>query len=130
MEPRAARNNAGLTLIEVMVSLTILFIVFIGLFETVRIAAEYNLRSAINTEAVHIADNTIGQYRSSPFASLPTEAGGPISTTIHRKVRKMDVVFDVLVTPLGQTQTRTLTVTVTPHRAGVRPTILMTVIRS
>ena len=114
-----------------MISLTILFIVFIGLLETVRLATEFNLRNAVNSEAIRIADNAIATYRTMPFASIP--ASSPPPAVVERRVRRTNVQFNVQVTPTGGNITRTVNVTVTPltPRFGmVRPTSFTTVIRN
>ena len=135
MGPSASRGNRGLTLIEVMISLAILFIVFIGLMETVRIATEFNLRSAVNSEAIRTADNTIGSYRSMPFANLPPSAA-TITFQVDRRIRRMTVRFDVQVNPSPPTTlTRTINVTVTPvsparFNGAVRPSSFTTVFRN
>lgn len=126
-----SRDNRGLTLIEVMISLAILFIVFIGLLETVRVATEFNLRNAVNSEAIRIADNTIASYRAMVFDNIPTTAQ---ASQISRRVRRTTVTFNIQVNPTGGTITRTINVTVTPIAPSrfsvVRPTSFTTVIRN
>ncbi len=126
----ACRNNKGLTLIETMISLAILFIVFVGLLETVRVATEFNLRNAVNSEAIRIADNVIAGLRGIAFADLPTTAQ---TTAVDTRVRRTTVRFSVVVTPTGGNITRTVNVTVTPvtpRFSVVRPTSFTTVIRN
>ncbi len=126
-----SRNSRGLTLIEVMVSLAILFAVFFGLLETATVVAQFNMRSAIRAEGIAIADETIGQLRALPYANLPTAAEAPY--TVARKVRQMTLNFTVQVQGGGNTQTtRTITVTVSPPAGwrGVRSARFMTVIRN
>ncbi len=112
-----------------MISLAILFIVFIGLLETVRLATEFNLRNAVNSEAIRIADNVIAGLRSTPFANIASD-----NSQIDRRVRMTTVRFNVAVAAPTGTVTRTVTVTVTPVTPRfsnvVRPTTFMTVIRN
>lgn len=76
MRPILASNNkGGFTLIEVMVSLAIISIVFLGLTDTSIVALDYNLNNQIREEAVQIADFVMdNNYRNANFATLASVA--------------------------------------------------------
>lgn len=92
MEPRARTDDRGMTLVEVLVSLAILFVVFYGLLDTMLVASEFNMRNVLRDEAVAVADNQVTTLRSVPYAALAT---GVTTMTVTRRIRGLDVPYAV-----------------------------------
>jgi len=63
-------NKSGFTLIEVMVEMVIMLIGLLGLLQSVNIATEFNLKNQLREEATRIAENTMNDMRTSPFAAV------------------------------------------------------------
>jgi type II secretory pathway pseudopilin PulG len=95
------RGRGGVTLVELVVAMAVLFIVSLGLLETARIAVEFNVRNAIREEAVRVAEQTLDdQVRTNSFAALYAAAGAPPGTTVSlgkvtREIRRLNVTYDV-----------------------------------
>lgn len=95
------RNERGLTLVEVMISMAILMIVFFGLMESARIAVEFNVRNAVRDEGVRVTEQVMEQARNEPFANLNALAGplpdGATATLapVTRQIRLRNVTYAV-----------------------------------
>jgi prepilin-type N-terminal cleavage/methylation domain-containing protein len=64
------KGNAGVTLVEVLISLVILLIVFMGLLQASIMSIDHNLRNSVRDEAVRLGSEYMTRTRSLPFASL------------------------------------------------------------
>jgi len=64
----AKMNNTGVTLVEVMVSMVILLVVFMGLIQASLLSINHNLRNAIRDEAVRVAAESMSRLRSFNYA--------------------------------------------------------------
>jgi prepilin-type N-terminal cleavage/methylation domain-containing protein len=89
-------NSRGVSLVEVMISLVILLIVFMGLLQASMLSIDQNLRNVIRDEALRLASEEMNLAKSIPFDSLATLAA-----------------FDMTRSFRSLTQTYTLTRTVT-----------------
>ena len=97
-------NEAGLTLVEVMMALLILLLVFTGLFQTALLSIDHNMRNILRDEAVKVAAMQMQQEENQPFAALVSSASsipagsdcpGSITTgqVIQRNFRNMSKDF-------------------------------------
>lgn len=76
------RNNAGFTLIEVMVSIIILMIGMLGLLEALSLASHQVIRNGLRTEAVHLAESQMVELKNKPYVLIV-----PSHTTMPSKIR-------------------------------------------
>lgn len=75
--PETSRsNNRGFTLLEVMVAMVITLVGLLGLLQSVNIATEHNVKNQMRDEALQIAEESLANLRSRPFARLTTAAAG------------------------------------------------------
>lgn len=84
------QNKAGFTLIEVMIAIIILMFGMLVLLNTAAVVMEKNLENILRDEAEKIAESTMNQLRSIPFANL---AGS--SATENRNVRGVVTAYTV-----------------------------------
>jgi prepilin-type N-terminal cleavage/methylation domain-containing protein len=63
-------NSRGVTLIEVMISLVILLIVFMGLIQASLLSINHNVRNEMRDEAVRVAAEYMSRTRSDVFSNL------------------------------------------------------------
>ena len=63
-------NNKGVTLVEVMISLVIFLIVFMGLMQTALLSIDGNVRNVQRDEAITIANGELDNLKNVPFDSL------------------------------------------------------------
>lgn len=74
MQPIALRNripgNSGVSLVEVMISLVVLLIVFLGLIQASIVTIDHNLRNELRDEAVRIASDALARLRTTDFDDL------------------------------------------------------------
>ena len=116
------KNDRGLTLIEVLVSLAIVFIVFLGISASVLLVLEENIRNSLRDEAVSVAEMDVQEARNLPFASLVYDNAARIVTPA-RKVRGFDADYTVqrTVTDLdGSTKQLAVTVRWTRYHQSTR----------
>ncbi len=64
------KNERGLTLIETVVALAIIFIVFLGLTDAGLLVMESNIGNTIRDEGVSVAEKVMAEVRQTPFATL------------------------------------------------------------
>ena len=70
MGPAVWNDNRGLTLIEVMISLVIVFIVFIGLSSSGLLVLEENIRNSLRDEAVAVSEREVQHARNLPLDNV------------------------------------------------------------
>lgn len=87
------RNDAGMTLVEVLVAIAIVFIIFLGLSDSGLVVLDRNIKNSIRDEAVAVADNVMQQARNTPFDNL---AAGPptVPYVVFRPIRGLNQRFD------------------------------------
>lgn len=87
----ALKNNRGMTLIEVLVALAIVFIIFLGLSDAGIIVLNENIRNSMRDEAVSVADREIQRVRGLAFDNVVAVP----SDNVTRQVRGMTVTYNV-----------------------------------
>ncbi len=108
-----------MTLIEVLISLVIVFIVFLGISGGGLLVLNENIRNSLRDEAVSVADADLQMVRNMPFP--------PMDNTYHvfRKIRGLNVDYTVARTVgVLDSQNRQVTVDVGWTRrenTGARP---------
>lgn len=76
------RNKFGFTLIEVMVSIVILMVGLLGLLQAINIATEHNIKNALRSEAVQIADAKINELKFVAYDNI--SASYPVQSVLSR----------------------------------------------
>ncbi len=110
-----SKNSRGLTLIEVLISVVIMFIVFLGLTGTVMTALDFNIQNTLLDEAVSIGEARMNAIRSLPFDNIVTPA---TSDSVTRDVRRFSVPYSVtttVTTPAPDIRQVTMVVAWTRH---------------
>ena len=64
------RGTKGVTLVEVLISLTILLIVFLGLIQAALVSIQSNMKNVLRDEAVQITSDEISRLRSANFDDM------------------------------------------------------------
>lgn len=115
MERPVSKDNGGFTLIELVISTAIMFIVFLGLTGTVMTALEFNIQNALLDEAVSVGETKMNELRSLPFDNIVSDATG---VDVARQVRGFNVSYHVTTavgTPAADIRQVTMAVTWTRH---------------
>lgn len=77
-----------MTLVEVLVSLVIVFIIFLGLSGSGLVVLNENIKNEMRDEAVSVADNALQTARRTNFDTLITLNGN--TQVVSRRIRNMD----------------------------------------
>ena len=98
------RNRKGVTLVEVLISLVILLIVFMGLIQASLVSVNTNMRNAIRDGAASLASEYMTRARATPIDTLVV--GAPICgltyvappLIVTRQVRNFPLQYSVTTT--------------------------------
>jgi prepilin-type N-terminal cleavage/methylation domain-containing protein len=108
-------NNKGVTLVEVMISLVIFLIVFMGLMQTALLSIDGNVRNVQRDEAIAIANGELDDLKNVPFGTI---AAGTNCRTVSRDFRNISKQFNLCDTitdlpdPDGTVKTKSITVVI------------------
>ena len=97
--PSKKNSNQGVSLVEVMISLVILLIVFMGLIQASILSIDHNIRNEVRDEAVRISSETMTQTRATAFGTLaatgvcPAPACNPLAA-VNRDLRNQTIPFN------------------------------------
>jgi prepilin-type N-terminal cleavage/methylation domain-containing protein len=110
----ALKNNAGMTLVELLVAVAITFIIFLGLSDAGLVVLDQNIKNSQRDEAVSVADNVMQQVRNVPVDNLVL---GTTSDNVPRQIRGINQNYAVTTTvaaidPLNAAVGRQVTVNV------------------
>jgi Tfp pilus assembly protein PilV len=105
-----------MTLVEVLVSLVIVFIIFLGLSGSGLVVLNENIKNEMRDEAVSVADMEIQKVRNIRFAAINDN-----THLVNRQIRNMSVGYNVVrtvanpdgTTPVTDLNTRRVTINVT-----------------
>lgn len=104
---RYVKNKDGFSLVEVMISLIVLLLVFMGLMQSALLGIDSNMRNILRDEAIKIAAERMEETRNMPFDSIvsdpapgdnlmlpacanpPVSDGGPYEVGIQRNFRNI-----------------------------------------
>lgn len=108
------KNNAGMTLVELLVAVAITFIIFLGLSNAGLVVLDQNIKNSQRDEAVSVADNVMQQVRNIPFDNLVL---GTTPDNVSRQIRGINQQYSVTTTvasidPLNAAVGRQVTVNV------------------
>lgn len=90
----ALKSNAGLTLVEVLIAMAIVFIIFLGITNSGLVVLDQNIKNSQRDEAVQVADNVVQKYRDMPFDNVVV--GVTPTYYIFRQVRGMNQRYSVV----------------------------------
>jgi len=108
-----------MTLIEVLVSMAIVFIVFLGMSSAGLVVLDQNIKNSQRDEAVGVAEMEMQQVRNIPFATIAND-----NHIVSRQVRGLNVGYTVVrtvanpdgTTPATDPNNRQVTINVTWNR--------------
>ncbi len=89
--PVPKNSASGMTLVEVLVSLVIVFIVFLGLSSSGLVVLNENIKNELRDEAVNVADIAVQDARRVLFDNLATLP----ADNVLRQVRNVNRPFTV-----------------------------------
>ena len=89
------KNKVGMTLIEVLISIVITFIVFLGLSSSGIFVLNENIKNSLRDEAVSVAGMGMEQARNTSFDSLSDNTAPPPPSPVMRQVRGLTVNYGV-----------------------------------
>lgn len=90
-------SASGMTLVEVLVALAIVFIVFLGMSSGGLVVLDQNIKNSQRDEAVSVAEMELQQVRNTPFNTL-TLAPDNVSVSIDnvsRQIRGLNMNYGV-----------------------------------
>jgi len=133
-----SKNSAsGMTLVEVIVAMAIVFIVFLGMSSAGLVVLDQNIKNSQRDEAVSVAEMELQQARNIPFATIADN-----THIVNRRIRGMNVNYTVArtvtnpngTTPANDPNNRLVTINVTWNRIENQQTrsynhTLLTIVR-
>ena len=84
------KNNGGMTLIEVLVSLAIVFIIFLGMSAGGLLVLDQNIKNLLRDEAVSVAEMEMQRVRNTPFDNIVSA-----TDNVSRRIRGIGRNFNV-----------------------------------
>jgi len=97
------KNNRGMTLVEVLVAMAIIFIIFLGMSSAGLVVLDQNIKNSQRDEAVSVAEMEMEDVRSIPFATIAND-----NHVATRKIRGLNVAYNVVRTVANPDGTTTL----------------------
>jgi prepilin-type N-terminal cleavage/methylation domain-containing protein len=91
------KNNRGMTLVEVLVAMAIVFIVFLGMSSAGLVVLDQNIKNTQRDEAVSVAEMEMQRVRNTPFNDIAA-ASDNVSVSIDnvsRRIRGLNVNYGV-----------------------------------
>lgn len=91
MARRARKNERGLTLLETVVAMAIVFIVFLGLTDAGLLVVEYNIGNTLRDEGVSVTEMEMAAVREIPFTAIPV--GVTNRPVVTRQIRGLAAAY-------------------------------------
>jgi type IV pilus assembly protein PilV len=110
MLPKNKLHCSGFTLVEVMVSIIILMVGLLGMFQTINLSIDKNLENQYRQNAVAIGEQLLAQKKAMAFNSLSTPHTGVEQVGSNAVFKNFSTEY--LVTDLATTGTRTKQISV------------------
>jgi len=98
LEIPVRKNSAsGMTLVEVLVAMVIVFIIFLGMSSAGLVVLDQNIKNSQRDEAVSVAEMELQQVRNTPFSTLTLAPDAvPVSIdNVSRPIRGLNVNYGV-----------------------------------
>src|SRR5512141_891273 len=117
--PVTKNSSSGMTLVEVLVSLVIVFIIFLGLSASGLVVLNENIKNEMRDEAVSVAEMEMQKVRNIPFSTIVDNIH-----LVNRQIRGLNVGYNVAravtnpdgTTPLTDPNNRRVAINVTWNR--------------
>jgi prepilin-type N-terminal cleavage/methylation domain-containing protein len=92
------KNNGGMTLVEVLVAMAIVFVVFLGMSSAGLVVLDQNIKNSQRDEAVSVAELEMQRVRNTPFDNIVSD-----TTPRHefRQIRGLNVDYTINRTVVG-----------------------------
>lgn len=98
---RIVRKQGGFTLIEVLVSIIILMVAMLGLFQSVNLALDKNLENQLRQKAVAVAEQQLNNLKGRSFSNITGNTSGFVPVAIGSVFKNISVqrqIVDLAVT--------------------------------
>ncbi len=94
------RDDRGMTLIEVLISMTLLSIVFLALIQSAQMAMRSSVQNEMRDEAVRVAEERMTRLRNTPFPVAPatndlSPTAGTADPSVMRRIRSVDCTYNI-----------------------------------
>jgi Tfp pilus assembly protein PilV len=117
--PVLKNSASGMTLVEVLIAMTIVFIVFLGMSSAGLVVLDQNIKNSQRDEAVSVAEMELQRVRNTPFATIAND-----NHVVYRQIRGLNVGYAVArtvanpdgTTPVNDPNNRQVTINVTWSR--------------
>jgi type II secretory pathway pseudopilin PulG len=87
----ARKSERGLTLLETVIALAIVFIVFLGLTDASLLVVDYNIKNTVRDEGVSVAETEMAAVREIPFSAIPV--GVTNRPAVTRQIRGLAMAY-------------------------------------
>lgn len=100
-------NKKGFTLLELLVSISILSVVFLALFTALYASIDHNMVNMLRQEGVTYGDEIMTQEMSKPFAAISTTSGSSIRAVGSSNTRQYAATRTIALALKSYSATRT-----------------------
>jgi len=69
------KNKQGFTLVELMIAMVIILVAILGMYKTVLISIEGNMKNVMRDEGRQVAERVVNDIRGMAFDEIPLQAG-------------------------------------------------------
>lgn len=84
-------NPRGFTLVEVMVSIIILMVGLLGMFQAINLAMDKNLENQLRQKGVEVAEQRMSDIKSMPFANVTGTSMSSVRVAIGPAFKNMSI---------------------------------------
>ncbi len=90
--PVSKSSASGMTLVEVLVAMAIVFIIFLGMSSAGFVVLDQNIKNSQRDEAVSVAEMEMQQVRNTPFDNVVSDA---TPRHVFRQIRGLNMDYTV-----------------------------------
>ncbi|MDD2539920.1 MAG: prepilin-type N-terminal cleavage/methylation domain-containing protein [Desulfuromonadaceae bacterium] len=94
-------NQRGFTLIEVMVSIIILMVGLLGMFQAVNLALDKNLENQLREKGIAVAEQQLNNLKGRPFSNITGDTSGFVSVAsgaVFKNISVQRIINDLATT--------------------------------
>jgi len=88
---RQDRNRRGFTLIEVMVSIIILMVGLLGMFQAINLALDKNLENQLRQKGIAVAEQQLNDLKGRSFSNITGNTSGCVSVASGSAFKNISV---------------------------------------
>ena len=96
--PVSKNSASGMTLVEVLVAMAIVFIVFLGMSSAGLVVLDQNIKNSQRDEAVNVAEMELQQVRNLPFDNIVSDI---TPRHVFRQIRGLNMDYTIRRTVLA-----------------------------